>query len=62
MEIPSNIDTTLPPEQELSIIQMRTEIDEMSEKEAKDWLMKHIYITRLLTHISKQLVEAIKDA
>ncbi len=62
MEIPSNIDTTLPPEQELSIIQMRTEIDEMSEKEAKDWLMKHIYITRLLTHISKQLVEVIKDA
>lgn len=62
MEIPSNIDTTLPPEQELSIIQMRTEIDEMSEKEAKDWLMKHIYITRLLTYISKQLVEVIKDA
>jgi len=62
MEIPSSIDTTLPPEQELSIIQMRTEVDKMSEKEAKDWLMKHVYITRLLTHISKQLVEVIKDA
>jgi len=62
MEVPSSIDTTLPPEQELSIIQMRTEVDKMSEKEAKDWLMKHIYITRLLTYISKQLVEAIKDA
>jgi len=53
---PSKIDTTLPPEQELSLIKMRPEIDAMSEKEAKDWLMKHIYITRLLTHICKQLL------
>jgi hypothetical protein len=50
------IETTLPPEQELSIIQLRPEIDRLSEKEAKDMLMKHIYITRLLTHICKQLL------
>jgi hypothetical protein len=60
MEISPNIDTTLPPEQELSIIQMRPDIDKMTEKEAKDWLMKHIYITRLLTHICKQLLKAVK--
>jgi hypothetical protein len=57
MANPPIIDTTLPPEQELSIIQMRPEIDRMTEKEAKDWLMKHIYITRLLTHICKQLLK-----
>ncbi len=62
MEVPPTIKTTLPPEQELSILKMRPEIDKMSEKEAKDWLMKHIYITRLLTYISKQLIVAIKDA
>ena len=60
MEISPNIDTTLPPEQELSIIQMRPDIDKMTEKEAKDWLMKHIYITRLLTHICKQLLKLVK--
>lgn len=54
------IDTTLPPEQELSIIMMRSEVDKMSEKEAKDWLMKHIYISRLLTHICKQLLSKEK--
>lgn len=54
------IETTLPPEQELSIIQLRPQIDAMSEKEAKDQLMKHIYITRLLTHISKQLSETLR--
>lgn len=52
-----SIETTLPLEQELSIIRMRPEIDAMSEKEAKDHLMKHIYITRLLTHICKQLLK-----
>ena len=57
MEVPPTIETTLPPEQEISIIQLRPEIDKMTEKEAKDWLMKHIYITRLLTHICKQLLK-----
>ena len=54
------IETTLPLEQELSIIQLRPEIDAMSEKEAKDMLMKHIYIARLLTHICKQLLKGVK--
>ena len=54
---PQTIETTLPPEQELSIIRLRPEIDGMTEKEAKDMLMKHIYITRLLTHICKQLLK-----
>lgn len=54
---PQTIETTLPLEQELSIIRLRPEIDSMTEKEAKDMLMKHIYITRLLTHICKQLLK-----
>ena len=59
MDYPTHIETTLPPEQELAIIQMRPEVDKMSEEEAKKWLMKHIYITRLLTHICKQLLKKV---
>ena len=54
------IDTTLPPEQELSVIQMRGVVDEMSHEECKRWLMKYLYISKLLTHISRQLADALK--
>lgn len=55
------IETTLPPEQELSVIQMRTVVDEMSHEECKKWLMKYIYITKLLTHISRQMSDRLKQ-
>lgn len=54
------IETTLPPEQELHVIQMRSVVDEMSHEECKKWLMKYLYITKLLTHISRQLLSKAK--
>lgn len=57
---PPTIDTTLPPEQELGVIMMREVVDEMSHEECKKWLMKYIYMNKLLTHITKQMSNALK--